>query len=527
MTWLSIAKTEYRVITSRIREIRPYLPYILVGGLAAYIFFFAPSVIDLFVDELHEILLSAIAVALIDILLFMFFIMFTSLPIVSTIQDIKTEHIEIYLSAPVKPSDMLIGEFISKIPFYATFAAIVGGTFTAALFPLGLDIYQSSIIILVFIALFLLSTWLGTMIAVVLRSLLMKTARGRDFGKGLAIIVILPLVAILYMFIGGYLEALKDPQTAKLVQDICGFFPWGWGAEIIVAFATNPGDILTIELSTIIYFLGLNALLIGSLLFGGVVANRVYNLEPTSFSGSKTNPNSLFYNSIKLLGRGGSFGLILSSGFKNYFRKAKNIAWLIYGVGLIVVMNVLISRPDDPESAFIMSLFLGPILAAFVASDVTLQGKENLLTYKQTPSGTGRIIKAKLYQYLLTILPIVLIVTTCVNLLVPHILLEMLVVNVTLSVLIAAAATTFTLGLFLLNPAFHDKTGEFMINIQICVFVVMISFFGLLISLNQVLWDLFTIADALYPVAVIHTTFLWILAIIMLFLGAKKLSNME
>lgn len=526
-TWLSIAKTEYRVTTSRIREIRPFLPYLLIGGLATYILFIAPSIVDLVVDDLHELMLSIVAVALIEVFLFVYFIMFASLPITSTIQDIKTDHIEIYLSSPVKQSDILIGEFIGKIPFYAAFAALIGGTFTAALFPLGLDAFQIIAIVIIFIVLFLSATWIGTMIAVVLRSILMKSARGRDIGKGLAIIVILPVVAIIYFIIGGYLEALKDPQTAELVQDIFGFFPWGWGAEVIVVFAQNPGDIFAIEFTTIIQFSGLIVFFCGSLLIGGKVANRVYNLEPTSFSASKSKSNSLFYNSIKKLGGGGSSGLLLSSSFKIYFRKARNIAWIIYGVGLITVMNIFLSRPDDPESAFIMSLFIGPLLAAFVASDISLQGKENLLLYRQTPTGTAKYLKIKLFQYLVTILPIVFVVEATINLLVPNITLEVLVLNVLLTVLIAGAATTFTLGLFLLNPAFHDKSGEFMINIQVCVFVVMISFFALLIPLDQIVYDLFGIVDALYPVTMIYTGLQWILAVVMLSFGAKKLINME
>jgi hypothetical protein len=525
--WLPIAKTEYRVSTSRIREIRPYLPYILIGGLAIYTFFIAPYIIDSFVDELHELLLSAVAVALVNVLFFVFFVMFASMPVASTLQDIKTEHLEIYLSSPVKTSDILIGEFLGKIPFYAAIAAFVGSTFTAALFPLGLDVLQIIVIVTVFIVLFLTASWVGTMIAVLIRSILMKSARGRDIGKGLAIVVILPLVAVIYLLIGGYYEVLKEPQTAKLVQDLFGLFPWGWSSEIIVAMAQNPGDILAVKFTTFLQFSALITFFGGSLLFGGFVANRVYNLEPTSFSASKSKSNSLFYNSIKQLGGGGSSGLLLSLSFKTYFRKAKNIAWIIYGVGLIVVMNIFLSQPDDPESAFIMSLFIGPLLAAFVASDISLQGKENLLLYKQTPTGTRKYLGIKLYQYLLTILPIVLVVETTVNLLVPNITLEILLLNVLLTLLIASAAITFTIGLFLVNPAFHDKAGEFMINIQVCVFVVMISFFILLIPLDMILWDLFAIVDALYPVAIIYTALLWILGVTMFSLGAKKLNNME
>jgi hypothetical protein len=174
-----------------------------------------------------------------------------------------------------------------------------------------------------------------------------------------------------------------------------------------------------------------------------------------------------------------------------------------------------------------MSLFIGPLLAAFVTSDISLQGKENLLLYKQTSTGTRKYLRIKLYQYYLTILPIVFVVETTVNLLVPDIALEILFLNVILTLLIAAASITFTLGLFLVNPAFTDKSGEFMINIQICVFGVMISFFVLLIPLDQVLWDLFAIADALYPVAVIYAALQWVFGITLLSLGAKKLGNME
>jgi hypothetical protein len=66
-----------------------------------------------------------------------------------------------------------------------------------------------------------------------------------------------------------------------------------------------------------------------------------------------------------------------------------------------------------------------------------------------------------------------------------------------------------------------------MINIQVCVFGVMIPLFILLIFLDQILWDLFAIVDALYPVAVIYTALQWVLGLTLFSLGAKKLSNME
>ena len=119
---------------------------------------------------------------------------------------------------------------MGKIPFYASFAAIVGGLFTAALFPLGLDLLQVTIIVLIFVIIFLSALWIGTMIAVILRSFLMKSARGRDIGKGLAIIIIIPVIIPIYAFMGGFLN-FSDPETARIMQDILQFFPSSWGFE--------------------------------------------------------------------------------------------------------------------------------------------------------------------------------------------------------------------------------------------------------------------------------------------------------
>lgn len=531
MTWFSIAKTQYRVSTCRIREIRSILPYLLVGGLAFFIFILAPMIADFYIDDFQAMILSQVAVVLVQVFLFYFFILFASLPITSTLQDIKTGQLEIVLSAPVKPGSLLIGEFVGKLPFYATFAAIIGGLFTAALFPLGLDIFQVTIIIIIFIVNFLSATWIGTLTAVLLRSVLMKSARGRDIGKGLAIIIVLPLVAILYAFMGGYMEALKDPAIGKVVHDILSFFPSSWGSEVIVAFAQNPGDIFSIEFLTVVQFSGLIFFFILALWIGGFVANRAYNLEPSSFSASKVKSKRYFYSIVRKLGGGGSFGVLLATGFKNYFRKIKNITMLAYAVGLVLMISVFLLQPDDLEMAFMSCFIAGPLLAVFVASEITLQGKENLLLYKSSPMGTVQFLKTKLYQYFLTILPIVAILASFAALRVPGIVLDGFLFNVLLIVLIAAGATIFTMGLFLLNPAYHDKDPSYMINIQIVVFVLIIPFMLSLILFGTFFRDSFKMIfgdqDPFFPSAIVLTAFAWIFGIFLLALGTKKLNNLE
>jgi hypothetical protein len=348
------------VSTSRFREYRSYLPYVLIGGLALWVFVITPMIVNSFIDEIQAMILSQVAVVMIQFFLTYFFLLFLTFPIASTLQDIKTDQLGLLLSSPVKSSDLLIGEFLGKSPFYATFAVIVGGLFTAALVPLNLDVVQILIVISIFVITFFSALWIGNIIAVVFRSFLMKSARGRDIGRGLAVLIILPVVAVLYGFIGGYLEALKDPVTGKLVQDILTFVPSAWGAEVIVEFARNPGDLFAVDPFAFIQLGGLLGFFLGSVYFGGKLANRAYNMEPSTFSAATAKPDGIFYSSIRRLGVTQSFGTLLSSGFKNYLRNARNISWAVYAIGLTAIVSIFLMAPDGHRGAIISTRILAP-----------------------------------------------------------------------------------------------------------------------------------------------------------------------
>ena len=71
--WLIIAQNEYNVLTGRIRSIRKFLPLLGVGLLGIYIFLIAPIIVDFYLDDFEEILASVVALAIIEIVLFMIF----------------------------------------------------------------------------------------------------------------------------------------------------------------------------------------------------------------------------------------------------------------------------------------------------------------------------------------------------------------------------------------------------------------------------------------------------------------------
>jgi hypothetical protein len=522
--WLVVARNEYRIHTSRIRKIRPYFPYLVIGLLAVYVFFIAPTFVNLFIGDFFSLFPPGAAIAMIvafvQIILFMIFFYFIILPITYTLKEVQTEQLEIFLAAPIKPGDVLLGEFLGVMPFYSIAVTVIAGFFTAVLNPLGLDMSQMAIIIVIFIVTFFSALWIGTVIAALLRTRLGKTAHGKDIGRALALVIALPMIAIMYAIMGGgLLEALADPGTSGMVRAILGVLPSSWGAEVIVGFASNPSDIAAVGFETLTRFGGLIAFFVAVLWLGAKAANRAYSLETITFVASRAKPDGAFYKTVKSLGGGGSFGALLVSVFKDYSRRLENLSKIFYMGGLLVLVNIFFGRPGDLEGALLFPLFILPLLAAFVVGEVTLRGKETLFIYKKTPSGVGRLVKARLLHGWLVVVPIATALTTVSAILSPQATLIAVLTITGLVVLTVGANVAFVLGLSLLNPAFSDKSGNYITNLMITMFVLPNGLF----IVPLIVLDL----PLLHILCFISIPLSWFVGIVLLYLGKRKLSRIE
>ncbi len=197
------------------------------------------------------------------------------------------------------------------------------------------------------------------------------------------------------------------------------------------------------------------------------------------------------------------------------------------------MMNIFIVGPqlsEESELGVIMPLmmiqFMFPILAVFVAGEVTLRGKETLFIYRKTPSGVGRFVKARLIQGWLIVIPIAAAVTVLSTGLSPQTTLVSLLVNTGFGVLIAAGNVAVVLGLFLLIPAFSEKSVRFMVNVLIVIFISIGSFFGPLFGLMKIIPDLETILRLLY-VLLLQTCLNWSIGIVLLYFGKRNLNRTE
>jgi len=511
--WLVIARNEYRTITSSIRTIRPYFPYLITGLLAVFVVFIAPAVVSPFIGDFLALILSQAAVPLVQIVLFMFFFLLMLFPISLTLREMQTGQLEILRAAPIKPSDVLLGKFLGATPFYAILITVVVSFFTAFLNPLGLDMIQIAIIIIIFIVTFLSALWIGTVIAAILRTKLGRTARGKDIGKALSLIIVLPAIAVMYAIMGGgLLEALVDPGTGGMVKAALGLLPSSWGAEVFVGFASNPGNIAAVWFETLTRFGGLILFFVAVLWLGAKAAVRAYNLDFTTFTASRAKPDGTFYKIVKYLGGGRSFGTLLVSIFKDYGRRFENLSKIAYVVVLLVLVRVFFGDYEELTGPVLMGIFLFPILVAFVVGEVTVRGKENLFIYRKVPSGEGRLIKGRLLQGWLLVIPIVAVYATISLILVPQITFISFFTYAGLLVLIAAAYVAFALGLFLLMPVFSEKPAELMVKAMI---------------LTMVSVGLFIVSVIVFDLTLLYLPLIWLLGSVFLYFGKRNLGRIE
>jgi len=506
-----------------------------MGLLAVYVAVIAPTVVQLFVEDVVAFLLSQVAVAMVEILLFLIFAYVILLPITETLRDVQTSQVEIFLAAPIKPSDVLLGEFVGVMPFYAIAITVIAGLFTAVLQPLGLHFMQVVMIVLVFVVIVLSALWIGTVFAAVLRTRLGRVARGRDVGRGLSVVLVLPLIALMYAIMGGgLLEALADPSTSGVVKAVLGLLPSSWGAEIIVGFAVHPGTVGAISFETVTRFGGLLAFFGATLWLGAKAAGRAYRLEPTAFTASRVKPDGVFYKGVKSLGGGGPFGTLLVSTVKDYSRRFENLSWLLYAMGLTALVGIFFGDPSSgPEDPLLtLSVLMSPLLSGLALGTVS-RGKEQLFLYKKSPSGMGRFVRARALQGWLVAVPIAAGAMTVSTILVPQITFGSVVMNVLLGSLRTAANVALLLGLVLLIPNFTEESRARMLSIMINLQIAVFSTIGLEIGLprlglsfRQMFPDLNRAVGLLYD-HLLHTTILALVGVVLLYLGTRKMSQIE
>jgi hypothetical protein len=255
---------------------------------------------------------------------------------------------------------------------------------------------------------------------------------------------------------------------------------------------------------------------------GTKAASRAYTIEPTTFTASRAKPDGFFYKSVKYLGGGGSFGTLLASVFKDYSRRLENLSRIAYILGIFIMVNVfLVGGFTDPESPLIMAQFLFPFFAVFMVGQIAVQGKESLFIYKKTPFGVGRFVKAKLLQGWLVAVPTAAVITAILLIPIPQASVFSVFSYVVLIILLVAANVALAVGLGLLNPQFSENARAQMSGLMINANVAMFASIGVFIG-SMVVLDL-----GIFNTMLLQNAVIWLLGIVFLYLGKRKLNRIE
>jgi hypothetical protein len=345
--------------------------------------------------------------------------------------------------------------------------------------PLGLGTVQAFMIIGIFLLTFFSALWIGAVAAAMIRSKIGSTSRGKDIGKAVSMTVALPMVGLMYAIMSGKVySALLDSGSKGPLAFALDLLPSSWGADVVVSFALNPGDASGMSIEEPLRFAAMIVFFVGVLWVGTRLANRAYSLESRSTSSNLARPEGQFYKIVRAVNGGGSFGSLVVSVFKDYGRRLENISKVVYIIGLVLLVAFFFGGAEDIEGGLIMLFFLLPFLSGFIVGEVTVRGKENLFIYRKAPRGETRLVRARIVQSMIVMIPLTVVASTISLTTASGLDTGYALVMVFYMIALSISLVVFSLGLFLMFPVFSEKPADMMGNVMILSFFMMGCFFA-------------------------------------------------
>ena len=294
--WYNIARNEYRlVINTLMPNFKRYFFPIFIGIILFYPTVIMPWILDSILDENTVSILDFVLTHMFDIMYLNIFVVFLSMPISLSLKDIKIGNIELLLSAPTKSSDVLLGEFFGKLPFYMTGAILIGGVFTGIFSVTGTDFFVVIALTLLFVLNFLLAYWIGTVVGFYIRGRILKSVRMKDLGKALSFLIIIPFVFVMYGTMGIIMNYAETSVLDANLGDILLIFPSTWIAKLSSQLVSMSIFEDLFNFDFVFYSLLIFGLVVCTIIGGMRLVNRIYNLEPASLSESSVKPHNITY----------------------------------------------------------------------------------------------------------------------------------------------------------------------------------------------------------------------------------------
>ncbi len=494
--WATIAKAEFRVLTSRFRKRRlQTLVFLVVIGLT-WALYLAPTImqafLNIFSNEAQAIFAAAFP-GLMRAVILLLWIMVLVYPISYSLQEIRIGQWEIMLSNNVSTREMLFGMFLGKIPTYSLLVLFLAPLLLSPF----MIFYQVSIIgqlvIYLVIGLFALSTlFLSTIISTAIQAKLGDSSRGNDLAKAMGLVLVVLFLIPLYSLI-----YFAEAFAILLGLDVFLILPSTWGADLIT-WTTITFNGINLPAEAISAFEGIlnfsmttdtllvSVFVIVVLILGFTTPDRIFSLEAGARTESITTVGreNIFLRAIKRI-MSGATGVLVVTTLKDFGRKAQNISKIIYAMFLSILLPLMINFSsvgidELPELSilifsFMLSMMLGMIAGITFGGVGFLESKDHLWVIKSAPGGVNKFMKARLIESFLLGIPIVLVPVIIVSRFLSFAILETLLMLVH-TYLVLCGAIAIGVGFTAMNPAYENtKSSAFYVNAFASISLTMIS----------------------------------------------------
>ena len=135
--WIAIATKEFRVFTYRFQKHRKNIIIILSIFIMFWGFYLGPIILNSIIPNLFRNIVASYAKEyLLDLFGYFFFIIFLInilVPIYDFYRRTDIDLKETYLSSPIDIRDVIMGDFLWRIPFYGIIVLLLGPFFISIL----------------------------------------------------------------------------------------------------------------------------------------------------------------------------------------------------------------------------------------------------------------------------------------------------------------------------------------------------------------------------------------------------------
>lgn len=417
--WKTIAKNELRIKTNRVRNHRRAF-YIIISSLSLYWgLFLGPFLLDAIIPDIIKQFsnqFESLIVLIIEFSFTSFFLIQVMYPLFVLFRKSEIKRKDIILSSPIKPADIIFGEFLGQLPFYLLFILFIGPFGIAMVSQINPDIniFHFLIFYLCFFSLQMFGSFLGTIISNWIEKRILSRKRFKNSENQLIFLIAIIVILLFYSFHFIFNLIRNHPELKNFFL----FYPSFWYSDIILFFIDHS----FVETYYINISVSLILAIIIPLLFFYISYKKASFFFDLSVGVENETKRSKREKKIYLFIRKltpKKYNRLVILHFKVFLRKKENVVKLIYIIGTISLLGVITFvtfeslifslnvepfgfpivlqvRFDKNVITLILSWMGGLIFGILMGMYDFFGSKELVNLYKKSPNG----IPILLYSYI-------------------------------------------------------------------------------------------------------------------------------